>query len=74
MSEDSLCLFVAKLFRDGLSAGTVKSYLASVRHRSIAEGLGDPSRKSMHRLEYVVKGSEEEDGREEFKGEKAYQM
>ncbi len=54
VSEDSLCLFVVKLFRDGLSAGTVKSYLVAVRHRSI---VGDPSIKSMHRLEYVVKGA-----------------
>ena len=56
VSEDSLCLFVAKMFLDGLGAGTVKSYLAAVRHRSIAEGMGDPNRKTMHRLEYVVKG------------------
>ncbi len=30
-SEDSLCLFVANMFLDGLSAGIVKSYLAAIQ-------------------------------------------
>ena len=37
-------------------AGTVKSYLAAVRHSQIAIGLGDPHMSDMPQLEYVVKG------------------
>ena len=37
-------------------AGTVKSYLAAVRHAQIAIGLGDPHMSDMPQLEYVVKG------------------
>jgi len=48
--------FVAFLFKGGLSAGTVKSYLAAVRHKQMSLGLGDPHRWTMPMLEYVVKG------------------
>ena len=55
-SEKTLTHFVAVLYRDGLAASTVKSYLAAVRYNQIALGLGDPRVGDMPHLEYVVKG------------------
>ena len=52
-----LVYFVAWLFREGLSSGTIKSYLAAVRHSQIALGLGDPHAGDMPQLEYVSKGA-----------------
>ena len=52
----TLSQFVAQLFLDGLKAGTVKSYLAAVRHEQIGLGLGDPHMSGMPQLEYVIKG------------------
>ena len=40
--EDTLARFVAHLYKGGLKAGTIKSYLAAVRHAQIALGLGNP--------------------------------
>ena len=54
--EDVQLRFVAYLYKEGLKAGTVKSYLAAVRHSQIALGFGDPLIGSMVRLEYVVRG------------------
>jgi len=48
--------FVALLYRDSLSSGTIKSYLAAVRHSQIALGQGDPHLGDMPQLEYVSKG------------------
>ena len=48
--------FVGHLFQGGVSSGTVKSYLAAVRHTQIIMGLGDPHIPDMPRLDYVVKG------------------
>ena len=56
VTETKLSYFVAYLFKDGLSAGTVKSYLAAVRHSQIARGLGDPHISKIPRLEYIMKG------------------
>ena len=56
MSENSLSLFAAHLYLEGVGAGTVRSYLAATRHLQIALGLGDPNRISMPRLEYVMRG------------------
>ena len=55
-SEVLLCQFVARPYVDGLAAGTVKSYLAAVRHAQLGLGLGDPHISEMPQLEYVVKG------------------
>ena len=55
-TEQCLTLFAAHLFKEGLVAGTVKSYLSAVRHAQIAAGLGDPRVGEMPQLEYVVKG------------------
>ncbi len=51
-----MTLFVAFLYKENLAGGTVKSYLAAIRHSQISLGLGDPSMGRMIRLEYVVKG------------------
>ena len=56
VSEDVLTHFVAFLYKEGLKAGTVKSYLAAVRYAQIALGLGNPHMENMARLEYVVRG------------------
>ena len=56
VNEQVLLYFVASLYRGGLSGGTVKSYLAAVRHVQIALGLGDPHSAEMPQLEYVSKG------------------
>ena len=55
-SEKALTHFVATLYKDGLTAGTVKSYLAAVRFNQITLGRGDPHIGDMPQLEYVVKG------------------
>ena len=44
------------LYTQGLASGTVKSYLAAIRHAQIAIGLGDPRIGAMPQLEYVMKG------------------
>ena len=54
--ESSLSYFVAYLYKERLSAGMIKSYLAAVRHSQIARGLEDPNISWMPRLEYTVKG------------------
>ena len=54
--EDTLLRFVAHLYRGGLKAGTIKSYLAAIRHAQIALGLGNPHMENMSQLEYVVRG------------------
>jgi len=56
MVEANLTYFVAFLYKEGLAAGTVKSYLSAARYTQIALGFGDPNIASMPQLEYVVKG------------------
>ena len=56
MSEHSLSLFVASLFRDGLSSNSVKTYLAGIRFSQIALGLGDPQMADLPQLGYVMRG------------------
>ena len=41
---------------EGLKAGTIKSYLASIHHAKIALGLGNPHIGEMSQLEYVTHG------------------
>ena len=55
-SEPTLMAFVAFLYREGLSASSVKLYLAAIRHAQIAMSMGDPHIPSMPKLEYVTKG------------------
>ena len=56
VTEPTLIAFVASLYTQRLVTGTVKSYLAAVRHAQIAIGLGDPQIGTMPQLEYVLKG------------------
>ena len=50
-------LFIAHLHNEGVSPGTVKSYLAAVRHEQISMALGDLHIAQMPQLEYVLKGA-----------------
>ena len=43
VTEPQLSYYVAYLYKEGLTEGTVKSYLAAIRHAQIARGLGDPN-------------------------------
>ena len=54
--ENTLLQFVAHLYKGSLKAGTIKSYLAAIRHAQIALGLGNPHMENMSQLEYVVRG------------------
>ena len=45
------------MYQQGLSAATMKSYLAAVRHAQIALGLGDPAMVKMPQLQYVLRGA-----------------
>jgi len=56
VSEVIPTYFVPYLFKEDLTGGTIKSYLAAVRHAQISLGLGDPRMGDMPRLEYVIKG------------------
>ena len=47
---------MAHLYKGGLKAGTIKSYLAAIRHAQIALGLGNPHMENMTQLEYVMRG------------------
>ena len=55
--ENTLMLFVAHLHNEGLVSGTMKSYLAAIRHEQISINLGDPQIPLMPQLEYVLKGA-----------------
>jgi len=50
VSEVSLTYFATYIFKEGLLGGTIKSYLAVVRHIQISLGLGDP------RMQYAKTG------------------
>ena len=48
VTEKTLTFLVAYMYKEKLSGGTVKSYLAAVRHIQIALGLGDPHMGRCH--------------------------
>ena len=52
-SECTLSYFVAFLFQEGLTAGSVKTYLSTVWHAQIAQDLGDPK---LTEMPYFLKG------------------
>ena len=54
MSENILVQFALYLYTNGVKAGTIKSYLAAVRHAQISLGLGDSRMCEMPRLEYII--------------------
>ena len=49
-------LFAAHLHTQNLVHGTIKSYMAAVRHGQIMRGLGNPQIHQMPQLEYLLKG------------------
>ena len=49
-SEDGLCLFVAYLYRVGLGAAMVKSYLSATRYLQITSG------RDIGAMEYIMSG------------------
>ena len=46
MSESVLCAFVAGLAQQGLTPGTIRTYLAAVRHAQIVRGFPEPREQS----------------------------
>jgi len=55
MVKANLTYFVAFLYKEGLAASTVKSYLSVARCTQISLGFGDPNIAGIPQLEYVVK-------------------
>ena len=57
VKEETVILFLSQLHRDGLTPGTMKSYLAAIRYEQIKRGLRNPEICKMPRVEYGVKGA-----------------
>ena len=57
VSEASLCAFVASLARQGLAPGSIRTYLAAVRHAQVVRGLPEPRQhSSLPRLQLLQSG------------------
>ena len=57
MSESVLCAFVAGLAQQGLTPGTIRTYLAAVRHAQIVRGFPEPrEQSSLPRLRLLQNG------------------
>jgi hypothetical protein len=54
LTEATLCRFVAFLGQQNLKHRTIKSYLSGLRFTQINQGLGNPFREDMPRLNYVL--------------------
>ena len=55
--EQTLCMFVAQLAREGLAHQTIKAYLSAVRHFVIIAGHSDPFKGDpFPLLQYVLRG------------------
>ena len=55
--EQTLCMFVAQLGREGLAHQTIKAYLSAVRHFVIIAGHSDPFKGDpFPLLQYVLRG------------------
>ncbi len=64
VSQSLFCYFAAYLATSGLSPGTIKTYLAAVRHLQIAQNLPDPRQVApMAKLRLVEAGAKKEYGR-----------
>ena len=55
-SESVLCYFVVSLGRQGLAPGTIRTYLAAVRHEQIVRGLPEVRQNELPRLQLVKAG------------------
>jgi len=56
MSEAILAYFMALLYKEGLSTGTVKSYLSAARYIQVSMGSENPNITGMLQLEFALKG------------------
>ena len=56
LAELTLCRFVAYLWDQQLSVGSIRLYLSALRYFQIAQGGRDPSLSSLARLHYVLRG------------------
>ena len=56
LAELTLCRFVAYLWDQQLSVGSIRLYLSALRYFQIAQGGCDPSLSSLARLHYVLRG------------------
>jgi len=56
VSKQLLSCFAAYFCKEGLKGGTVKSYMAAVRHAQISLGLRDPRMSDMPQLGYIIRG------------------
>ena len=64
VNENILCYFAACLGQQGLTAATIRTYLAGVRQMQIAGGHPDPRISLMPRLRQVLRGVEIMKGRQ----------
>lgn len=55
-TQDGLCMFVARMAKEGLKYRTLKGYLAGVKHLHVAEGLPEPFGPAQKRLHYTLQG------------------
>lgn len=62
-TEGTLCYYAACLGQEGLTHGTIKSYLSGVRQLQITHGFPDPKVQSMPRLQQIIKGVRAELGK-----------
>ena len=56
LKEATVCRFVAHLFQNNLSSGTIRLYLSGLRFYQIASGGDNPCLDSCSRLHYVLRG------------------
>ena len=56
MSQSLLCSYISHLANYGLAYGTIKTYLAAVRHLQISRDLPEPRAEPMPKLALVQRG------------------
>ena len=56
MSQSLLCSYISHLANSGLAYGTIKTYLAAVRHLQISRDLPEPRAEPMPKLVLVQRG------------------
>ena len=62
--DHSLCIFGAYLAKEGLTQGTIKSYLSALHHYHILDSQGDPfAGDPFPLLQYVLRGIKHSPGR-----------
>ena len=56
VTENNLCLYIAYLANDKVSASSIKPYLSAIRHLQVSMGYPDPHISEMPRLSQVLRG------------------